>query len=506
MTLGPLVVKVSYAAPSAGDGAHATYIATRPGTDLTVTVDSIARMVTRDMADDATYTRYIAERPGVVADGGAHGLFDENGIPDLASVTAELAALSHAPLYRVIVSVSRADAEELGLDSKAQWERHVRASVDALSAATGIPRENMRWVAAHHNPVAGHPHAHIMLWDRTDSPAFKRVVPQRRAGAGHIPAPRLKALRGAFTREIYGAVREGVYEAKGRARSEIRMFGTTSLSLAVEERRQIGAGLSLPAVSGLTRDLDALSRTLPGRGRAAYKYASPETKAAVDRIVDKLVSAAPIAEQVTAYADAAVELKRHHTADPDELASTRVNAEADMRERLAPDVLQAAVSIQILRTGEGIIRTAPLVARNHLLQGAPEPTRVFYARALMTAGIDESTAATVMVKSCRGDEPLETTANRIATVFAEAQPLRPSEWAAWRNENALPELSAGLQQTAATLHLLEQVSRHLSPQGPGPAQEVARIDWGRLGRATRPTGRTDGGRGMTLDPRDGLSS
>ncbi|MRR13481.1 hypothetical protein EG835_13750, partial [bacterium] len=140
MTLGPLVVKVSYAAPSAGDGAHATYIATRPGTDLTVTADSVARMVTRDVADDATYTRYIAERPGVVADGGAHGLFDENGIPDLASVTDELAALSHAPIYRVIVSVSRADAEELGLDSKAQWERHVRASVDALSLATGIPR------------------------------------------------------------------------------------------------------------------------------------------------------------------------------------------------------------------------------------------------------------------------------------------------------------------------------------------------------------------------------
>ena len=506
MTPGPLVIKVSYAAPSAGDGAHATYIATRPGTDLTVTADSIARMVTRDVADDATYTRYIAERPGVVADGEAHGLFDENGVPDLASVTDELAALSHAPLYRVIVSVGRTDAEELGLDSKAQWERHIRASADALSAATGIPRQNMRWVAAHHNPVAGHPHAHIMLWDRTDSPAFKRVVPQRRGGAGHIPAPRLKALRGAFTREIYGAVREGVYEAKDRARSEIRVFGSTSLSLAVEERRRIGAGLALPAVSGLTRDLEALSRTLPGRGRAAYKYASPETKAAVDRIVDNLMSAAPIAERVTAYADAAVELKRHHTADHDELASARANAEAEVRARLAPDVLQAAVSIQILRTGEGIIRTAPLVVRNHLLQGAPEPTRVFYARALMTAGIDENTAATVMVKASRGDEPLDATADRIATVYAEAHPLRPSEWAAWRKENGLPELSAGLQQTAATLHLLEQVSRHLSPQGPRTVQEVSRIDWGRLGRATRPTGRGDGGRGMTLDPRDGLSS
>lgn len=506
MTLGPLVVKVSYATPSAKDGAHVEYIATRPGTDLSVTPDSLARMVNRDVSDDATYTRYIAERPGVVADGEAHGLFDEHGVPDLSSVTSELSELTQAPHYRVIVSVNRVDAEELGLDSKAQWERHVRSSVGALSAATGIPRENVHWVAAHHDPAAGHPHVHIMVWDKTDSLAYKRVGPSHGGSDGHIPAPRLKALRGAFTREIYGAVREGVYEAKSCARSEIRMFGTTSLSLAVEERRRIGAGMAVPMVSGLTRDLEALSRTLPGRGRAAYKYVSPETKAAVDRIVDKLMSSGPIAERANAYADAAVELKRHHTADPDELAFARVGAEADLRERLAPDVLQAAVSIQVLRTTEGIIRTAPLVARDHLLEGAPEPTRVFYARALMTARIDENTAASVMVKACRGDEPLEATAARVAVVFAEAQPLRPSEWASWRNENMLPELSAGLQQSAATLHLLEQVSWHLSPRSSPATHGLARIDWGRLGRATRPKGRTDGGRGMTLDPRDGLSS
>ena len=75
MTLGPLVVKVSYATPSAKDGAHAEYIATRPGTDLSVTPDSLARMVRRDLSDDATYTHYIAERPGVVADGEAHPAF-----------------------------------------------------------------------------------------------------------------------------------------------------------------------------------------------------------------------------------------------------------------------------------------------------------------------------------------------------------------------------------------------------------------------------------------------
>jgi hypothetical protein len=506
VTLGPLVVKVSYATPSAKDGAHVAYIATRPGTDLSVTPDSVARMASREVSDDATYSRYIAERPGVVADGEAHGLFDEQGVPDLSAVTGELAELSRAPLYRVIVSVNRDDAEELGLDSKAQWERHVRASVGALSTATGIPLENLRWVAAHHDPVTGHPHVHIMVWDKTDSLAYKRVGPSHGGSDGHIPAPRLKALRGAFTREIYGAVRQGVYEAKDRVRSEIRTFGATSLSLAVEERRRIGAGFTLPSVSGLTRDLDALSRTLPGRGRAAYKFVSPDTKVAVDRIVDRLVSSAPIAERVTAYTDAAVELKLHHTADPDELASARANAEADLRERLAPDVLQAAVSIQRLRTAEGIIRTAPLVSRNHLLQGAPEPTRVFYARALMTAGIDQNTAAGVMLKACRGDEPVAAMVSRLATVYAEDRPLRPSEWAAWRNENALPELSAGLQQTAATLHLLERVSRHLAPPSSAPAQKLARIDWGRLGRSTRSTGRAGGGRGMTLDPRDGLSS
>ena len=98
-------------------------------------------------------------------------------------------------MYRVIVSVNRSDAAEIGLDSKSQWEDHVRAKVGDLSKATGIARENLRWVAAHHNPATGHPHAHIMLWDKTDSPA-KRVMTSHGGPDGHIPAPRLKALRG----------------------------------------------------------------------------------------------------------------------------------------------------------------------------------------------------------------------------------------------------------------------------------------------------------------------
>lgn len=503
---GPLVVKVRYAAPSVKDTVHALYIGTRPGTDLSVTADSVARMASREISDDATYARYIAERQGVVAEGGAHGLFDEGGVPDFGSVIDELAELTRAPVYRVIVSVNRGDAQELGLESKAQWERHVRASADALSTATGIARENLRWVAAYHDPISGHPHVHVIVWDKSDSLTYKRVAPSHGGSDGHIPAPRLKALRAAFTCAIYGAERERLFAAKDHARSEVRTFGTVVLSSALEERQLIGAGLPPAQISELTRDLDAVSRTLPGRGRAAYKYVSPETKEAVDRIVNKLMSSAPIAARVGTYADAAEELKRHHTSNPDELVAARADAEEDLRDRLAPEVLQATVSIQRLRMAEGIVQTAPLVTRAHLLQGAGEQTRVFYARALMTAGIDEDTAAGVMAKACHGDEPADATADRIATVWAEAQPLRPSEWAAWRNEVALPELSAGLQQTSATLHLLEQVSRHLSPPGSAAAQELSRIDWGRLGRATRPSGRADGGRGMTLDPLDGLSS
>ena len=467
---GPLVVKVRYAAPSAKDTAHALYIGTRAGTDLSVTADSVARMACREISDDATYARYIAERPGVVAADEAHGLFDDDGVPDFGSVIDELSVLRQAPIYRVIVSVNRSDAQELGLESKAQWERHVRASADALSAATGIVPENLRWVAAHHDPVVGHPHVHVMVWDKTDSLTYKRVAPAHGGSDGHIPAPRLKALRAALTCEIYGAVRERVFATKDHARSEVRTFGTVALSSAVEERQRIGAGLPPAHISALTHDLDALSRTLPGRGRAAYKYVSAETKAAVDRIVDKLMAAAPIAARVEAYSDAAEELKRHHTSDPDELASARANAKADLRARLAPEVLQAAVSIQRLRMAEDIVQTAPLVTRAHLLQASSEQTRVFYARALMTAGVDEDAAASVMRKACRSDEPSETTDDRIAMVYAEAEPLRPSEWAAWRNQMALPELAAGMQQTGAALHLLEQVSRHLSAPGSAAAQ------------------------------------
>lgn len=267
----------------------------------------------------------------------------------------------------------------------------------------------------------------------------------------------------------------------------------------------IGAGLAPAQVSALTHDLDALSHMLPGRGRASYRYVSAAARTAVDRIVDGLVLSAPISARVNEYMDAAEELKRHHTSDPSELAASRAEGLAELRKRLAPEVLQAAVAIQRLRMAESIVQTAPLITHARLLEGASEETRVFYARALLTAGVDEDAAAVVMRRACGGDEPIHLTDSRIAEVFANAEPLRPSEWSAWRKEAELPETGAGMQRTGATLHLLEQVSRHLSVPGSAAVQGLSRINWNRLGRATRGAGRTDG-RAMTLDPNDGLSS
>lgn len=48
----------------------------------------------------------IATRPGVVSDGEAQGLFGEDGVPDLAGVTGELAALTQASVYRMLVTKS----------------------------------------------------------------------------------------------------------------------------------------------------------------------------------------------------------------------------------------------------------------------------------------------------------------------------------------------------------------------------------------------------------------
>ena len=138
-----------------GRGAHAVYIATRPGTDLTVTADSVARMARREISDDATYTRYIAERPGVVADGEAHGLFDEDGVPDLASSPMSSRRSRQAPVYRVIVSVNRS--------------RRGRAR-SGLQGAMGAPRAGEGG-----RPVQGHR-------DRAREPAVGGRAPQPGGG------------------------------------------------------------------------------------------------------------------------------------------------------------------------------------------------------------------------------------------------------------------------------------------------------------------------------------
>jgi len=57
-----------------------------PAQILTVTADSLAAWPGR-VSDDATYTRYIAERPGVIADGEAHDSSTRTACPNMATVT-----------------------------------------------------------------------------------------------------------------------------------------------------------------------------------------------------------------------------------------------------------------------------------------------------------------------------------------------------------------------------------------------------------------------------------
>ncbi|MBQ9058078.1 MAG: hypothetical protein IJ125_02715 [Atopobiaceae bacterium] len=139
-------------------GHTVSYIATREGVVIEPTADDILRQ-------ESGFLDYMSERPGAVVECES-GLFDAEGIVDVAEVRRELEA-SGSAVVTSVVSVRRADGPELGLCTRQDFERYLRANwAPALAHAMGIPEERVGWIAAFHLNSPESYHAHVITYDR----------------------------------------------------------------------------------------------------------------------------------------------------------------------------------------------------------------------------------------------------------------------------------------------------------------------------------------------------
>lgn len=192
---------------SAIGGSRLLYIANRPG--------AVAEKTDDDLRIEAENERmaklgYIEFRPGSVHErNGGHALFDQTGVPERAEIRSELKDAQGA-IITSVVSVRREEAEALGLQTKQDWERFLRAHwANHIESMGVIERENIRWVAAMHCNQVNNYHCHVFTWDA--SGGFDELIPKKK----------LVAARDELVSQALRPRQEEINLARTQARDEL---------------------------------------------------------------------------------------------------------------------------------------------------------------------------------------------------------------------------------------------------------------------------------------------
>ncbi|MTI85638.1 MAG: relaxase [Firmicutes bacterium] len=346
----PFVMKIKFYKPGNNtrdkNAAHINYIATRPGADRgEPEVGDRDPDAGRDGLDPAGHVKYAAERPG------SHGLFGpDEKTPGLKVIQDELQQ-HDGIVWRAVLSLREDTAKRLGFVSRESWESALRAGMPEAARAMGISENNLRWVGAFH-AEAGHPHVHLVIWERE---------PKRTRGV--ISNGERKEVRKAFMRPIYAAERSRLGAEKSAIRDMIRdvtrgeMFLERDWAGQVKKARHevrilegdppgVAPGLYDSDREELARRLEGLAKIMPGKGRIALKYMPEDVKAEAREISDWILGKPGFVTSVSRHKEIARELASHYTSRDESLSQAEQNVYDDLRDRVAQLVLKNAAQAQ----------------------------------------------------------------------------------------------------------------------------------------------------------------
>ncbi|ADH59863.1 conserved hypothetical protein [Thermoanaerobacter mathranii subsp. mathranii str. A3] len=342
----PFVMKIAFYTPTAKNqarnSAHVQYIATRPGADRGEL--SIGDELEPDTPE--WHTKYMHERPG------SHGLFTaEEEMPDLGEVQKELKN-HNGIVWRMVLSLREDDAVRLGYTTRESWEKVLRAVLPEAAAKMGILESNLRWAAAFHQ-VQGHPHVHVILWEKE---------PKRLRGV--LSQGERRDIRKIFIREIYAKERMALTAEKSAVRDLIRDTAKRDISELLKEVKK--ARIEIKALNGekpglpptldqttreeLLEKLKELSKIMPQKGRIAFAYMPEEVKEKAKEIADWLLKQPGFSQSVERYMELAKELASHYTSNPEALEKAAEKAYEDIQKRTAQIVLKGAAALQEEKT------------------------------------------------------------------------------------------------------------------------------------------------------------
>lgn len=316
------------------------YIATRDGVDLT-NVDlerelqqmEYENATQAEHADNQQYLKYIEERPGSQ---GLFGNIDVSNPEKLGNRLADLTSEGHL-IYRGIVSLREDDAIRLGFDRKAPWVDYMNIVVPDIAREFNIPIDKLEWTAAFHIKN-GHPHCHYMFWSKekqVDSP-FIHVSKQTRC-------------REMLSKEMFHLEREEAVINKTLARdltiSVTKEMVKDEISLLLHEPEKLTGFFKTEDVKKLSTELLDFTTKLPGSGRLAYKLLPPETKEALNELIDKFLETQPLNVDYYRYLHAVDDISQSYSASARHSEVTRERADEDLRKRMGNVILKACKTL-----------------------------------------------------------------------------------------------------------------------------------------------------------------
>ena len=220
----------------------------------------------QNLQSENGYLRYIATRPGAEKHG-AHGLFGRQENTELTAAMHDLTA-HDGNVWTIIYSLHREDAERLGYNSAAAWQKLLVRQQSKFAEAFHIPASALHWYAAYHDADT-HPHIHMMLWTDQETVLKRDAVVK---------------LRSVMTNSIFQAELENLYIRKDAAYKDVREAAREVMRELVDRMESVSAQPA--SIQQKLLELALELRTVSGKKQ--YDYLKKSLKDKVDEIVDEL--------------------------------------------------------------------------------------------------------------------------------------------------------------------------------------------------------------------------
>ena len=220
----------------------------------------------QNLQSENGYLKYIATRPGAEKHG-AHGLFGRQENTELTAAMHDLTA-HDGNVWTIIYSLHREDAERLGYNSAAAWQKLLVRQQSKFAEAFHIPASALHWYAAYHDADT-HPHIHMMIWTDQETVLKRDAVVK---------------LRSAMTNSIFQAELENLYIRKDAAYKDVTEAARVVMHDLVDRMESV----SDPPASIQEKLLELALELRTVSGKKQYAYLKKPLKDMVDSIVDEL--------------------------------------------------------------------------------------------------------------------------------------------------------------------------------------------------------------------------